>query len=282
MIERTPPVSVVVPTRNRPAALARCLGALERQTGCPAFEVVVVDDGSARGAEVADVVGASPRARLVRESGRGPAAARNAGGAAAVGSTLLFVDDDCEPEPRWAARLVEAIARGADVAAGRSVNPRADDALAEATQTILDYLTERALDADGTAAYVSTTNFACRAEVLMAVPFDPAFATGEDRDWSARLRRFGYRLVVEPAATVVHRQELTFGAFWWKHVTYGRGSRRYRQAHARSLERPLFYTGLVREGFRRGRRTGLAVCVAQVATAVGYAREAAAERSRQG
>ena len=54
-------ISIVVPTRDRPEALARCLGALASQD-LDGIEVVVVDDGSRdRGAveAVASAHGAS-------------------------------------------------------------------------------------------------------------------------------------------------------------------------------------------------------------------------------
>ena len=44
-----PDVSVIVPTRDRPAALERCLRALSRQTLGDALEIIVVDDGSRPG-----------------------------------------------------------------------------------------------------------------------------------------------------------------------------------------------------------------------------------------
>ena len=42
-----PKISVVIPTRNRPKALCRCLEALSESTlDARSFEVIVVDDGS--------------------------------------------------------------------------------------------------------------------------------------------------------------------------------------------------------------------------------------------
>jgi glycosyltransferase involved in cell wall biosynthesis len=87
-------VSVVVPTRNRVAfvgdAVATALGQI-----CIDLEVIVVDDAS-DDATAASVEGiADPRVRLVRRARPGgPAAARNAGAAAARGEWVAFLDDD--------------------------------------------------------------------------------------------------------------------------------------------------------------------------------------------
>jgi len=102
-MSRTSPVraTVLVPTRDRPADLARCLGALSRQTIAEAIEVVVIDDGS----KVPVQAACAPEnfaVRVLRLGGTGPARARNAGAAAALGPLLLLLDDDVEPSPEWA------------------------------------------------------------------------------------------------------------------------------------------------------------------------------------
>src|SRR3954453_10973851 len=88
-------VSVVVPTRGRPEALARCVAALEAQT--VAVEVVVVEDAE----------------------GRGPAWARNEGVRRTRGEVVCFTDDDCEPEAGWVEALAAPILAGeAEAATG--------------------------------------------------------------------------------------------------------------------------------------------------------------------
>jgi glycosyltransferase involved in cell wall biosynthesis len=87
-------VSVVIPTRDRPWLLKQTLWSVLQQRGV-VMEVVVVDDGSAM--DVRDVVIAAgdPRIRYRRHHvGRGVAAARNTGIAAARGAWLAFCDDD--------------------------------------------------------------------------------------------------------------------------------------------------------------------------------------------
>jgi GT2 family glycosyltransferase len=97
-----PQVSVVVATRNRAKRLAALLQSLDAQTFRD-FEVVVVDDGSVKGAEVPGGV------RLIRhERPLGPSAARNAGWRAASSPYVAFTDDDCVVSPGWLEALVAA------------------------------------------------------------------------------------------------------------------------------------------------------------------------------
>jgi GT2 family glycosyltransferase len=85
--------SVIVPTYNRPAALARTLAAL-RDMDFPAerLEIVVVDSGAERNGT--DGMALSNGARYSRCPDRGVAAARNHGARLASGELLMFVDDD--------------------------------------------------------------------------------------------------------------------------------------------------------------------------------------------
>ena len=276
-----PQISVVVPTRDRPDRLAVCLAALERQTAAD-LEIVVVDDASRDAAAVAAVVAGTPRARLVRGAGRGPAAARNAGVAAASAPVVCFTDDDCDPVPGWAAALAARIAGGADAAAGPTRNGRPHSVVAAAAQAVATHLAEATVDPAGRMRFAPTSNLACRAEVCAAVPFDESYplAAGEDRDWCARLVNSGRALAFTPEALVRHHQELSPVGFWRQQVRYGRGAYRFRAGHGtlRRPEPPSFYLGLLRRGFRDGVRAGVLVGVAQVATAVGMVQEAAATR----
>ena len=172
-------ITVVVPTRDRPEALARCLAALERQTA-PALEIVVVDDG--RGA-------VAPGVRIVRAGAGGPAAARNAGARAARGDVICFTDDDCTPAPDWAQQLAELCAGGGAAAGATIADPAAGPAAA-ASQLLTNTLMLASRDErSGGLRFAPTCNLACAAETLRALPFDESFAlaAGEDRDWCARL-----------------------------------------------------------------------------------------------
>jgi glycosyltransferase involved in cell wall biosynthesis len=270
-----PAISVVVPTRDRPAALGACLAALDGQTFDEQLEVVVVDDGSDAASGIAGIVARHPKARLVRQRGAGPAAARNAGARQAGGETLCFTDDDCVPQIDWVEKLAAAIEDGADAVAGRTLSP--PGALAEASEIISR---APALAAE---PFAPSNNLACRKAVFEAVPFDESYrhAAAEDRDWCLRLVAAGHTLRSEPSACVIHQPNLTLSSFLRRQVRYGHGAYRFRSKADRPLEPLGFYVALARRGFARGFTVGVLVSVAQFATALGWTR-ALLEAQRQG
>ena len=131
--------AIVVPTYNRPEALAACLEALGRLDPAP-DEIVVVDDGGARPA--AEVCARfDGRVRCIRQANAGPAAARNAGVRATGADLVALTDDDCAPRPDWLGALVRAQGgvRGRMVG-GRVENALSSNVYAAASQALCDYL----------------------------------------------------------------------------------------------------------------------------------------------
>lgn len=261
-------ISVVVPTRDRPQALARCLAALARQSAAE-LEVIVVDDG---GGAVA------PGARLVQAGGAGPAAARNLGARVARGDVICFTDDDCEPAPDWARRLAYACVDGA--AAGATFAARSAGRAAAASQLLTNTLMRSSLDAaSGGLRFAPTCNLACRAQTVRALPFDESFAlaAGEDRDWCARLVAGGALLAYVPEAIVVHRPQLGVRALVRQQARYGRGAVGFR-ASGGALAGGRFYGRLAHEALHAGPRTAALVALSQTAVAAGALLELAEQR----
>jgi glycosyltransferase involved in cell wall biosynthesis len=269
-----PLVSVVVPTRDRPNRLARCLTALERQTAHEATEIVVVDDGSKEASAVESVLAGRPGIRLVRQSAAGPAAARNTGTRAARGRYVCFTDDDCEPRPDWVERMIASLRDGAAVTAGRTLNGAPENPFAEASELIGTALSTPAPNGGEGITFARSNNLASAKDLLVQIPFDESYpdAAGEDRAWCARVTAAGHALHSEPSACVVHHQELTFRSFLRQQVRYGQGAFRFRRrgSEPRPLEPAAFYAALVRRAFVQGFRVGLLVAAAQAATTVGF------------
>jgi glycosyltransferase involved in cell wall biosynthesis len=90
-----PTVSVIVPTRNRPALLTRALASIAEQTFAD-FEVIVVNDG---GTDVTAVIAKAhlqgrPLRCITHPSSLGAAAARNSGIRMSRGDYIAYLDDD--------------------------------------------------------------------------------------------------------------------------------------------------------------------------------------------
>jgi glycosyltransferase involved in cell wall biosynthesis len=261
MGEEPPKVSVVVPTRERPELLKRCLAALEKQT-IP-VEVVVVEDAE----------------------GRGPAWARNEGVRRAQGEVVCFTDDDCAPAPGWAEALTAPILSGAARAtAGRTLMGEGATAADHAWEAIVGYLQDQAATPGTTSpGFAATANLACTRRLLEQLPFDEFFpaAAGEDRDWADRAMRLEAAPMLVPGALVLHRSGMRIRDFLSQQYRYGRGAVGYRSLANRNFGKPGFYIGLLHRGFAMGIRSGVLMCAAQVAALAGAITERRSSRPRQ-
>jgi GT2 family glycosyltransferase len=111
-------LTVVIPTRGDHERLRVTLACLAAQSAAPPHEVVVVDDNDAGGSEaraldsVLDEVRQLLPVRAVSGPGRGRAAARNRGAAAAGAPWLLFLDADVVVGPGFLRAYADAALPG--------------------------------------------------------------------------------------------------------------------------------------------------------------------------
>src|SRR5689334_2868499 len=96
--------SVIVPTYNRVALLAKTLESLFRQE-YPDVEIIVVNDGSSDGTD-AYLTDLASQGRIVyaKHLNSGPSVARHLGMTKAKGDLIAFTDDDCVAPPDWLSR----------------------------------------------------------------------------------------------------------------------------------------------------------------------------------
>ena len=207
------PVSVVIVSRGRPAALSLCLTGIA-QLDHPAYEVVVVACPAGAAA-----LRAGPHAehiKLLEFDAPNIAAARNLALTQAAGEVVAFIDDDAVPEPTWLARLCAPFADPEVAAAGGYVRGRNGIDHQWRARSITATGCDRPLDLPGdgphfphlsdAAVKLQGTNMAHRRDVLARMGgFDPGFRFYmDDTDLDLRHARAGHRVAVVPLAEVHH------------------------------------------------------------------------------
>jgi glycosyltransferase involved in cell wall biosynthesis len=206
------PLSVIVPTRDRPQMLTECLAAL-RATLRPEDELIVVDSASVDRDAIARVA-RDAGAHLVRCDLAGTSRARNAGVASAQHDVVAFVDDDVRVAPGWAPGVAAAFAES-DVAfvTGRVDVPPAQMGFQRPVAITGGGDHPVTLDASSTDELGASANLAIRRSVIMQLGgFDEYLGGGapleaaEDLDLFDRLFAAGFLGRYEPAALAWHVQ----------------------------------------------------------------------------
>ena len=226
-------VTVIIPVRDRPAMLERCLAA----TGTR-FPVVVIDDGSADQDAVAAIAARHGAAVRRRAANGGPAAARNTGLAGVDTDLIAFLDSDCVPPSGWVDRLVRHFADPLVGAVAPRIVPISSPASLQAAgrrpavryaaacgSLDLGSRPARVLP-NSRVAYVPTAALVVRRCALDSLaagrhPFDPELRYGEDVDLIWRLHEAGWRIRYEPSVQVAHDEPVSWAGLLERRFRYG-------------------------------------------------------------
>ena len=191
--------SVIIPTFNRRECLALCLQHLapQAQTVSPSlYEVVVTDDALADARENS-VEMEFPSVRHLAGPRKGPASNRNNGAKAARGDWLVFLDDDCLPQPSFLSAYHDAVARHPDCLVFEG------STLAERPQHRMDE--EAPINEQG--GYLWSCNFMVKRSLFLEMggfcELYP-YACMEDVDFREQLKQRKIEFVFVPQASVIH------------------------------------------------------------------------------
>lgn len=209
----TPELSVIVPVYNDWKPLEGCLRSLAQQKNAPAFEVIVVDDGSDQAAPNAIRNFSNLPFTLIRQSHSGISTAKNTGIRASRGAVLVFTDADCRTDQDCLRKLNDMIARSPEhdsfqlrlTGDGSNLVGRAEDLRLSALQTHL-------LQPNGCIRYLNTAGFAIRRSAIDVEQglFDRRAQRAEDTMLLANLMQKQQLPLFARDAVVQHAIPLTF------------------------------------------------------------------------
>jgi GT2 family glycosyltransferase len=246
----TPPVTVVIPTRDRIAYLTRCLRGLRAQD-YPDFRVLVCDNGTVAGAVEEALRGlGDDRFDFVVEGRRGASHARNRVLREDLGAMVAFLDDDAVTDSGWLSALVRPMLFDPEVAlVSCLVLPLRLDTWAQVWFEQFGsfdrgYRCERwdarsRGNAGGLFPLIASpvgtgAGFAVRTSVLRELGgFDVALGAGtpakggEDLDFFHRVLRAGHAVSYEPAAVVWHDHRRDLASLDRQVYDYGLGLTAY-------------------------------------------------------
>ena len=203
-------VSIIVPVYNSRRELAQCLSALKAFPGCDS-EIIVVDDASTDDtAVVAAGMGVHPL-RLTTNSG--PAAARNHGARHARGHILFFVDADVVLAPASLDRVERTFREQPDLAAvfgSYDAKPEAPGIISQ-YRNLLHHFVHQNGKREASTFWAGCG--AIRRSIFEKLGgFDekrfrkPSI---EDIELGYRLRRAGYRILLDKSLQATHLKKWT-------------------------------------------------------------------------
>jgi cellulose synthase/poly-beta-1,6-N-acetylglucosamine synthase-like glycosyltransferase len=223
-----PFISIVVPIRNEEATIERLARSLlDQDYPHDRYEILMADGGSTDGTrQILERVDVERRIRVLDNPGRTAPAALNVAIAQAAGEIVTRVDGHSFVAPDYLSRVVAVMETSGESVVGGPVRMLADTpfrkALVEAlyAKIAVGSVPYRTLDTRAYVESLQTGSF--RRAVLDTVgPFDESLAVVEDLDMNTRIRKAGFRLLLDPSIRFWYLPRPSLVALWKQIYTVG-------------------------------------------------------------
>lgn len=256
-LEHAPFLSLIIPTRERPERLARCLDSV-LASGYPhsRYEIVVVDNAAETDRTAALVrdrygAGCPVAVRYVTEDAPGSASARNRGMRVVEGDIVAFTDDDVVVDHDWLAEVARGLDRAPEAGCiSGLLLPVELETPAQVwfeqyggfsrgfERRVFDLGANRPADSPlypyAAGIFGTGNNMAFRRDTLAAIGnFDPALGNGTpalggvDSEVLLRTILEGHTIVYEPSALVWHAHRPDYEGLKRQVYSYGTGLTAY-------------------------------------------------------
>jgi GT2 family glycosyltransferase len=251
-LKDAPPISVLIPTRERPERLRRCVQSiLDSRYPTERIRVVIADNAPTTSAtrELASELRASSAAEVVyvREDAPGSASARNRGLTQVETEVVAMTDDDVIVDPHWLTEVARAFASHPQAGAVSGLLwPAELETEAQLwfeqyggfsrgfERRVFDLHEHRPPDEPlypwNAGLFGTGNNFSFRTQALRDIGgFDPALGNGTpalggvDSEVLLRTILSGYQIIYEPAAVAHHAHRADYDGLRKQVYAYGVG-----------------------------------------------------------
>lgn len=223
---QTPSISILIPTRDQPHLLKRCLTSLRERTDYPDYEIIVLDNGSEQ-RSTHRYLNACPADRIMTLNiPFNHSQLNNMGASAARGEYLVLLNDDTQVlDADWLHALVEEGQRpdvgavgawllypdGQTQHAGIILDPE-EIAFNLSSDLVSDELYRGLCDVVREVSAVTGACLLVRRELYLesggldAIHLPTSF---NDIDFCLKLRQLGWRIIHTPFARLIHHESAT-------------------------------------------------------------------------
>ncbi|MHA1652133.1 MAG: glycosyltransferase [Candidatus Helarchaeota archaeon] len=195
-MDRYPPISIIVPIRNRKDMVPRLINSL-LNVDYPTFEIIMVDDASTDGTP--ELIEKFPVKLIKLHQSLGPASARNTGIRHAKYTIIALTDSDCMVSPNWLKELSPFL-KDYDIVGGY-VKFRD---YAEHRITPLSHLTSKTeIRINSDINFINTSNMLFAKSLWQSLGGFRNYRL-EDVDFTWRALKAGFRVYYIPKGIVIH------------------------------------------------------------------------------
>jgi mycofactocin system glycosyltransferase len=225
LLSEFPPVSIIIPVRNRPDEIAACLNSLKNlEYPQDKLEIIVVDDASED--RTPSVVSQFPARLIALEERHQASFCRNLAAREAKGDILAFIDSDCLADSLWLRELVPTfedpavgVVGGLVDSAGRRKNL---DRYEKVKSSLRIALWFKRSEVDQKSFYVPSCNMLTRKSLFRGLGgFLAELHVGEDVDYCWRAEDTGYQVEYRPMGRVYHKHRNRLKDFCFRRFDYG-------------------------------------------------------------
>jgi cellulose synthase/poly-beta-1,6-N-acetylglucosamine synthase-like glycosyltransferase len=216
-----PFISIVVPLRDEEATIERLARSLlDQDYPHERYEILMADGGSSDGTRrLLSLVDVEARIRVLDNPGRTAPAALNIAISEAKGDIVTRVDGHSYVAPDYLSRIVAVMQETGEPVVGGPVRMLADTPFRRAliaalySRVAVGAVPYRTLQTRAYVESLQTGSF--RRSVLDEVgPFDEALAVVEDLDMNTRIRKAGYKLLLDPSIRFWYVPRSSLRSLW--------------------------------------------------------------------